>query len=325
MLRWSNDSMTGRAAVFLFQLVQGIVVETDSPDALCPDLHRTREAVSARLGTIQGTGWRARYTIVHAPGEMPRDYVLLELSSPQGTIPLRRELPIGESCAAVADAIALVLDQYFRTLVAPEEMEPDEVPMPPLNAASHPVERRVADAPAEKKRPSFVTPHRPSWLAMLEAAAVSFPSSFAPGLRLQALLSPSWHAGLELAIPLSERFEALPAGGEARARSFELNAHVGFGPELGALRPYLAPTLFGLLERAYATPPLASTPQYRLLGGVALELGLNASLGEPWRTVAFASGGRIFAESATFVIGGEEVLDGIAWVGKVGLGVAYVF
>lgn len=318
--------MKAFAAVFLLRLGQGIVVETDSPDALCPDLHQTRAVVSARLGTIQGAGWRARYTIVHAPGE--RDFVLLELSSPEGDVAVRRELPIGESCAAVADAIALVLDQYFRALV-PEESDP-------APAAEETARSVAADvSPAPEERVSRREPSRPSWLAMLEVAASSFPSSLAPGLRFQALLSPSWHAGIELAMPLGERVQALPDGGEARARSFELNAHAGFGPELGAFRPYLGPALVAMLERGDAAPPLMSRPQYRLLGGAALELGLNVRLGERWRTVAFASGGRIFAQSATFVVGDEvgqaaerrerEVLSGIAWVGKAGVGLAYLF
>src|SRR5262245_66007578 len=89
--------MSALSVIFLLQLGRGIVVETDSPDAHCPDLHQTREAVGSRLGTIEGTGWRARYTIVHDQGEIPRDFVLLELTSPEGETRLRRELPIGRS------------------------------------------------------------------------------------------------------------------------------------------------------------------------------------------------------------------------------------
>jgi len=306
--------MTALAAVFLFQVGQGIVVETDSPDAHCPDLHQTREAVNARLGTIQGRGYRARYTIVHARGEVPKDFVLLEVSSPDGEVHLRRELPIGDSCAAVADAIALVLDQHFRAL-APDDTQP-EAPDKPAVDETNPLEGRPR-APAE--------PSRPSWAAMLEFAAVSFPSSVAAGLRLQAELSTSWHTGLELSMPLSDRVEALPGGGEARARSFELSAHLGWGPELGAVRPYLGPTLFMMLERGYSTSPLTTAAQYRLLGGGGAELGLNVRLGNRWRTVIFASGGRVFAQSATFVVEGDEVLSGFGWVGRVGLGLAYVF
>jgi hypothetical protein len=310
--------MTALAAAFFFQLAQGIVVQTDSPDAHCPDLHQTRDAVSARLGTIQGEGYRAHYTIVHATGEMPRDFVLLELSSPDAGVLVRRELPIGESCAAVADAIALVLDQYFRALVS-EEAAPDEVQQP--LGSPGPIDTGVAS----EKRAFSGEPRLPAWLLMLEMTGVSFASSVAAGARLQTSFSPTWHGGLELVIPFSDRSESLSGGGEARARSFELSAHVGWGPELGAVRPYLGPTLFSLLERGYTTSPLQNSTRYRLLGGAGGELGLDIRLGERWRTVAFASGGGIFAQSATFVVAGDEVLRSIGWVGKAGLGFAYAF
>jgi hypothetical protein len=305
--------MTSLWVAFLLQLGRGIVVETDSPDAHCPDLHQTREAVSARLGAIEGSGWRARYTIVHDQGEIPRDFVLLELTSPEGETRLRRELPIGESCTAVADAIALVLDQHFRALLAPEEAEPVESGTPRRDEATH-----RAPAGGETETPA-------SWLAMLEMAAVSFPPSVAPGLRLQALFGPSWHAGLGLAMPLGDRVETLEAGGEARARSLELGAHLGFGPALGVVRPYFGPTLFAMLERGHTTSPLMSSAEYRLLAGAGAELGVNVRVGERWRAIAFGSGAGIFAQSAPFMVGGEEVLHGKGWMGKAGLGFAYAF
>jgi hypothetical protein len=314
--------MSALAAVFLLELERGIVVETDSPDAHCPDLHQTREAVNARLGTIEGTGFRARYTIVHATGDVPRDFVLLELLSPEGEVRLRRELPIGDSCAAVAGAIALVLDQHFRALITDESAAADV--HTPSTKASDPVRADALVAPANPHAAS-AEQSPASWLAMLEVAVLSSSPSVAAGLRVDALFARAWHAGLELAVPLGDQVEVLPGGGEARARSVELNAHLGWGPELGAVRPYLGPTLFMVLERAYTTSPLESSTRYRLLGGAGGELGLNVRLGERWRTVAFATAGGIFAQSATFVVGGEEVLAGIGWVGKAGLGLAYAF
>jgi hypothetical protein len=315
--------MTALAAVFLLQLGQGIVVETDSPDAHCPDLHQTRAAVSARLGAIRSQGFRARYTIVHAAAEIPHDFVLLELLSPEGEVRLRRELPIDESCAAVADAIALVLDQYFRALITSEE-EPLETNAPAQgdNTPRAEVESAVAPpAPRAPTRPSF----RPSFVAMLETAAVSFPTSAAAGLRIEALFAPSWHAGLELSMPFSARVEALPRGGEARARSIGLDAHLGWGPELGAMRPFIGPMLFALVEWGYTTSPLASSVEYRYLAGAGAELGMTVRLSDRWRTVGFASGGRLLAQSAEFMVQNDEVLRAPSWLGKVGIGVAYAF
>lgn len=98
----------------------GLTLETGSPDALCPALPAAREAVERRLGTLvgaSGAGWRARYTIAHAPQGAQMDFVRLELFAPDGALQLSRDLPLeAGACSTVAEAIALVLDRYFRKL-----------------------------------------------------------------------------------------------------------------------------------------------------------------------------------------------------------------
>lgn len=309
--------MTPTTAVLLLRLTQGLVIETDSPDAHCPDLHQTRAAVNARLGTIQSEGFRARYTIVRVRGDTPRDFVLLELAGPDGDVRLRRELPIGNSCAAVSEAIALVLDEYFRALVNPEEETPE------LEPAAEPARSPEKDTPV--KEPANPRASAPVFRVALELAAISYSSSAGLGVRLERLLGPSWHAGLELLVPLGARTEALPLGAEARARSFELNAHLGFGLDLGAVRPYAAPVLFTSIERASTSAPLASTTGYRWLGGAGLELGVNFELSETWQSRVFVSGGRVLVQSADFVVQNEEVLASVGWTGRLGLGLSLSF
>lgn len=326
--------MTALLPVLLLQLGQGLAVETDSPDALCPDLHQTRAAVNARLGAIGRRGFRARYTIVHEQGDIPRDFVLLELFSPEGEVRVRRELPIGTSCAAVADAIALVLDEYFRALVTHEDAQPTRPPEQRHAASTPPAS--PAPPPASSGAPRSATQHREldpvedgthesPWLLALELAAVSLPSGLAAGMRLQAPLPSDGHWALELSVPLRDRVEHLPAGGDARARAFEGHAQLGWGPRLGSVRPYAGPTVFALLERARTTQPLASRTQYRVLAGAGVELGVFLGLSGPWVAGAFASGGRILLQTATFVAGAREVLDGRTWTGRAGLRVAYAF
>lgn len=310
--------MTPVAAILLLQLTQGIAVETDSPDAHCPDLHQTRAAVNARLGTIQSEGFRARYTIVRVRGESPRDFVLLELTGPEGDVRLRRELPVGGSCAAVSEAIALVLDEYFRALVTPED---EATPVEPTRSSRVNPEgdsRSPTKASAPASEPD-------AWRLTLEMALISSPSRVAAGARVQRLLAGSWHAGLELILPLRERVESLAAGAEARARSVEVNAQLAWGPELGAFRPYIAPTLFSWIERGSTRGALASSTHYRWLGGAGVELGANLRLRGAWQGFAFASGGSILAESADFVVGGDEVLGAIGWTGRLGLGLSHTF
>src|SRR6187551_2251169 len=93
----------------------GLNVETGTPAALCPDIAEVRRAVRDRL-TIEGEGdWLASYDLVHRPQSEAGDIVRLELRDPAGRLRLRRELPrSGASCVALAQAVAMVLEGYFR-------------------------------------------------------------------------------------------------------------------------------------------------------------------------------------------------------------------
>jgi len=93
----------------------GLRVDTATPAALCPDIDEVRRAVHDRL-TIEGEGeWLASVDLVHRPRGEAGDVVRVELRDPEGRRRLQRELPrSGESWVALAQAVALVLESYFR-------------------------------------------------------------------------------------------------------------------------------------------------------------------------------------------------------------------
>ncbi|MGC4089262.1 MAG: hypothetical protein QM756_15525 [Polyangiaceae bacterium] len=132
----------------------GLVVETPSPDALCPPLETTRESVRARLGELELEGtWRASYVLVHrAQG----DFVALTLRDPESVVRLERDLPVeGGSCATLSQVIALVLERFFvrpesEPVSRSETAEPEPSPTP---APSEPAPTPVA-AP-ESKTPTI--------------------------------------------------------------------------------------------------------------------------------------------------------------------------
>jgi len=73
-LSWLLLTLGGIAHATEFQL------DTDTPDALCPELSMTREAVRRRLGQLEteaGGGWRGSYSIVHDPSGRRGDHVYL--------------------------------------------------------------------------------------------------------------------------------------------------------------------------------------------------------------------------------------------------------
>ena len=101
----------------------GLRVETGTPAALCPDIGEVRRAVRERLNVEGGGEWLASYDLVHRPDAEAGDVVRVELRDPAGRLRLRRDLPrSGESCVALAQAVALVLESFFRRPTEP----PDE-------------------------------------------------------------------------------------------------------------------------------------------------------------------------------------------------------
>jgi len=68
-------------------------IETDTPDALCPELQLTRDAVTKRLGRLEVDGggtWQGRYSTVHDPAGRHGDSVRLVITDPFGKEQLTR-------------------------------------------------------------------------------------------------------------------------------------------------------------------------------------------------------------------------------------------
>src|SRR4051812_34198639 len=149
----------------------GLHVETGTPAALCPDVAEVRRAVRDRLN-IEGEGeWLASYELGHRPQNESGDIVRLELRDPAGRLPLRRELPrSGASCVALAQAVAMVLEGYFRHPGEPiDEAAAPAVPVP------------VAAAPAARVQITGAPPDTP-------------PVPGPPGRGLVATVAGTWSA-----------------------------------------------------------------------------------------------------------------------------------
>src|SRR6266700_5807862 len=198
----------------------GLEVDTSTPDALCPDLGQVREAAQARLGDIEAEGaWRASYALIHRPDRREDgDVVRLELRDPGGRLRLQRDLPrAGESCAALAQALVVVLDSYFRH---PTE-EPLAAPKP-----APPAGPDMAATVAARARPP-VEPERLAldltggWAGGWSGGDQSSPL-LALGLRV-AVAPPAWWAGLEATWLTAQQSQTLD-GATATQRSYALRA-----------------------------------------------------------------------------------------------------
>jgi hypothetical protein len=180
----------------------GLRVETTTPDALCPELGQVRAAVSARLGAIEAAGeWLASYALVHRPDADAGDVVRLELYDPGGRLRLRRDLPrAGESCTAVAQALVVVLDSFFRH---PADAAADADAGGGGSNTSAVAERTAPPAPA---------PGAPVALAVdVGGAFAAGPRSPALAIDLRLGLRSGWTIGLQAAWLVTEQEQRLAA------------------------------------------------------------------------------------------------------------------
>lgn len=253
----------------------GLTLETGSPDALCPELEATREIVSRRLGSlvVEGRkGWRARYTIGHTPAGNPRDFVRLELFSPEGAVELRRDLPIaGASCGTMSEVIALVLDRYFRGLMTGEEVPGDRAvgadaggraPREPADA------REPSDTAASAKTGSSRSP----WVSVEYAASQAQPWL---GLRMGFELGSHMELAAGLRLGLTSLEEREPRGASIEARAIGSRASWAWTLVLppGVLR--LGPTTSVNLQRATTHGLSYRTDRTRALWTAGVETGFR--------------------------------------------------
>jgi hypothetical protein len=357
--RVTRSGGTSRARLGLFALATlcraklalaedaGLSIETGSPDALCPELASTRAAVSRRLGALSlpdgSSGYRARYTIGHAPVGSPRDFVRLELFGPDGALQLSRELPLeGESCSTMAEVIALVLDRYFRALLAgePEEESPPEAlpaPSPPPAASTPP--SASASAPAQTTASGLGPTSSPDLPRIAGGAAapdrlrllafeVAFRNPVQPALGVRAMTEPwpSIYIGTALHVGLGSDSEVLQGGGEVSSRDATLRVYVGWGPELGPVRTYIGPGFRFSLSRGSGRGLESLDVGYRASGAAGLDAGAIWVMADGWSFGVAAALDVSFAElGGRFYIDQEEVLAPKPLRGWVGMALGYDF
>jgi len=298
---------------------EGLTLETGSPDALCPELEATRDAVRRRLGelVVPGGSFRARYTIAHAPSGTPRDFVRLELHGPDGTLRLERDLPLEESCSTMAEVIALVLDRYFRALLADEpgaaEASPPQLaPAPPADAAD-----------AGAAAPARVAPADSAPTRALLAAELGVQSAAGPMLGARALVElwPHLYAGTALHVALTAQRETLDGGGEVSGRCAAFRLFGAWGGELGPVLLYAGPGFSFRLTRGEGEGLDDGQSGYRGTWAVGLDAGALWMPGGGWMLGAVADldlsitnlGGRFDVQGQSDEVLKPETLQG--WFG----------
>jgi hypothetical protein len=306
---------------------ESFTLETGSPDALCPELEATREIVARRLGSllVEGRkGWRARYTIGHAPAGYPRDFVRLELFNPEGAVELLRDLPIeGDSCRTMSEVIALVLDRHFRGLVAAEPAPQDSaqattVDPPAETIAVHPQTVREPPVPS-----SSDLAERGPRISAEYAATVARPWL---GLRVSSALGTRIEVGLAARFGLTAIEEREPQGAKVEAKAATSRATVAWRLALPPGLLHLGPALSLAIERATTHGLAYHTDRTRALWRGGVEAGFVAPVGRGLFVEAATSLDFLVASaSGRLFVAGREVLPPQAMTVGWSLGFGYAW
>jgi hypothetical protein len=289
--------------------------------------------VSRRLGELivpgGSSGFLARYTIAHAPVGSPRDFVRLELYGPEGTLQLSRDLPLeGESCGTMAEVIALVLDRYFRALLAhdppgpADELAPAAAPAA-AGAPPTPTPERAPPGARETSAPGDALPsdagprHDASAAAAasgsrrlaLAAFELGFRSPDMPSLGARAMLElwPQVYLGTALHVGLRSKTENLSDNGEVSSRDASWRLNAGWGPRLGPARTYVGPAVCLGIARGSGDGLPQRNSGYRATWTLGLEAGAQWVTDDGWSFGA-AAALDISVLSGRFYVDGHEVL-----------------
>lgn len=349
LLALSVLALSGRASALG---AEGFTLETGSPDALCPELATTREVVARRLGAlvVEGRrGWRARYTIAHAPSGSPRDFIRLELFNPEGERELVRDLPIeGDSCRTMAEVIALVLDRYFRGLGGGEDntdaeaeeprqpagpREAESTPRTPL-AARLPPSVSTAPASAEQQHESGSdraselrsSVSEPALRLMLRLNDSVPDAQASVGLLTLYPIFGSLHLGAAVTKDLSSREQSLGAGASVRSSAVSARAFAAWGREIAGSFIYIGPAIAVALDRGSGSALAMTRDQSRAIWAAGFDAGLMLALTHnvffSWSTNLDV---RLPGAAGAFAVDGREVLAprSVVWGWGVGLGYAF--
>jgi hypothetical protein len=283
--------------LLLAQSSSALRVETDSPDALCPQLSVTREAVAARLGTLAAPkGWTARYTVGHAPDQPTGDFVRLRVYDPSGHLRMERDLPmVNGSCAEMARSIALLLDYYFRNLNIPQnDHNATEVVAESLVANQAPAtkgQRAPSTRPLSEVEFTKVSSEHPverrDWRLGLGLGRVSIADPAVLWLEGSRTFG-GFVGGLNLILPFERDSETL---GNSRLLLWTPALRAHWGPRLEASRfsAFVGPELLLALDHVAPRGLQHQSAQWRLVPGFGLS-GDAAFWALPWLGIVWSVG-----------------------------------
>jgi hypothetical protein len=287
-----------------------IEVGAEPADADCPTRASVSQALEQRLGDGAGrTPWRLRYQVVpDVAGEREVEVALL---SPAGQPALRRQLRVASAdCALGAEAVAIVVEEYFRGVGWSRGQ-----PLPPATPVAPPavVAAPAARLPAPQGGPRLV-------LAAGAAGGIDTSAWARPRISARVRLFGPVHLGVASELPGRSRTQPVGAG-EARLSSWPVSLSVPLVYRWPRLEleagPEVALTLDFASSRAVSRPASQQRTTLAIGAGVALAVPLAGR----WRVLAGLAGHRGVLGSELVFNQTSVVLPIPRWRGLVHVGV----
>lgn len=259
------------------------------------------------------------YSSVHDPTGRRGDYVRLVIRDAEGREQLSRELPLkGESCETLAQAIALVVDGYFRELVqSPARDEVVENPRPPVLVT----ENDEAKAPPAKMLPvasPYSTPleaptprpmRQPRVAFALGAGYESIPSHPAAAAGLSIGLPAHWYWQLQVGFPFSKDREAVLSG---VATAYVMPARLSLSYVLEPVRRVewlVGPEVLLSLERGATQEIPAGRNGWRVSPGIGAQTAVVGWVAQSIALYMSLAADEVLLQSRKFLMYQEPVFE----------------
>jgi hypothetical protein len=247
--------------------MDGLVVRTTTPLALCPTVEAVEVALSERMHVLDDDHQRWEVLLENGHRTEPAaDLLRVQVLDERGEARAEQLLDVsGADCNVRAQTVALVVADYF------DSRRVEAAPPPQPEPAPHVAAPVAQDGPAPEQPPG-----RRDHLSL--GLGVSANDSFTPGFaaRLVGRPLPRFELSALLMAPVHEEEELMGSdGGSAELWAWPLRVSAGLGWQFARLRLWLGPEALASYERGTTKGIAQSETNHRWLFGVGAQAGLR--------------------------------------------------
>jgi hypothetical protein len=294
--------------------LDGLVVRTTTPLALCPTVEAVELAVSERVKVVgaEDKRWELVLENVHRAEPPAADLLHVQLFDDTGAVRAEQELDVsGADCAVRAQAVAVVVADHFEAMpvsgsVAAVESPPAELAPP-----------RPHDAPSEPARERDAPP------VLTLGAGAGLSTSWSPGAAVRASVHAARRFDVSLLALAPVRSEqALSPAGEAEGLAFPLRAAAALSLPGRRADVWIGPEFLAAYERGTTRSIAQERTNHRMVWGLGAQAGLRLHGSGPWGAyLVVALDFALPVAGSRFEVDGETVLEPGPLLGAAALGV----